>query len=145
MSKKEETTQENKSDEQINLLEYIYEDGQMVEIPGRLLEGLMQVLRAVEKDQRHDVFIDNYPTAPKEEYDRDGLLEEVKTKWTPYPTAKSFFAQEPQTAITTIGMMALDQLMFLQNIHLSNIKENKAQKIGSIKKDKKNAADIKLV
>lgn len=133
----------SKKDEQINLLEYAYPDGVTVEIPGRLLEGLMQTIKQVVDNETYQGFTDTYPKTVQEVKGKESkLIEEVKLELTPYPTAQSYFSQEPQKIKTMLGVMCEDLLLFLKQIHLDSINEGKAQKIGTLKPKNKDA--IKL-
>lgn len=133
MKETQEKPIEELKDEEINLLEYIYDDGDMVEIPGRLIEGLIQILRQVEQNETNQGFISSYPTEQKLNKN-DDVLESVEVKWEQYPTANSYFTQQPQEIKSMLGVMSLDLLMMLQQKHLENIRSGKAKKIGSIRK-----------
>lgn len=133
MKETQEKPIEELKDEEINLLEYIYDDTDTVEVPGRLMEGLIQILRQVEENETSQGFISSYPTEQKLDK-KDGVLESVKVEWEMYPTALSYFSQQPQETKSMLGVMALDLLMLLQQKHLENIRSGKAKKIGSMKK-----------
>lgn len=141
MSETQEKSIEELKDEEINLLEYIYDDGDMVEIPGRLIEGLIQILRQVEQNETNQGFISSYPTEQKLNKEND-VLESVEIKWEQYPTANSYFTQQPQEIKSMLGVMSLDLLMMLQQKHLENIRSGKAKKIGSIRKVEDNGVKL---
>lgn len=134
MSETQEKPIEELKDEEINLLEYIYDDGDTVEVPGRLMEGLIQILRQVEQNETGQGFISAYPTGQKVNRKGEDLLESVEVEWEMYPTALSYFSQQPQETKSMLGVMALDLLMLLQQKHLENIRSGKAKKIGTMKK-----------
>ncbi len=133
MSETQEKPIEELKDEEINLLEYIYDDGDTVEVPGRLMEGLIQILRQVEQNETNQGFISAYPTKQKVNKKKD-VVESVEVEWEMYPTANSYFSQKPQETKSMLGVMALDLLMLLQQKHLENIRSGKAKKIGTMKK-----------
>jgi hypothetical protein len=117
-------------EEQINLLEYSYPDGVSVEIPGRLLEGLIQILTTVDEKETTRGFINNYPLTSKEVFKGD-FLESVDVEWKGYSSAESYFNQEPQDIKTLLGAMALDLCLMLKQAHLENIKGGVAKKQGT--------------
>ena len=133
-------------DEQINLLDYTYPEGVMVEIPGRMLEGLIQILKTVDERETTKGFINTYPTSNKEIFskDKEGFLESVKVEWKTYPTAESYFNQEPQEVKTLLGAMALDLTLLLKQAHLENIKSGIAVERGSFAIENDEKEDIKL-
>lgn len=130
------------SKEGINLLEYTYPEGTLVEIPGRLLEGLIQILSEVDKKETTVGFINNYPLTSKENF-REDFLESVDVDWTGYTSAESFFNQKPQDIKSMLGVMALDLLLMLKQGHLENIEAGIAKKIGSFEPEKPKK-DVKL-
>lgn len=132
-------------DSEINLLEYVYEPGQMVEIPGKLMEGLMQFLRTVHQSETKTGFISAYPKSTKEVFSKTDKkhLEKVDVKWEIYPTAEAYFNQAPQEITTMLGAGAQDLLMLIQQGHLDNIKAGVAKKLGDFKEEP--AVDLKLV
>lgn len=117
-------------EEQINLLEYSYPDGVAIEIPGRLLEGLIQILTTVDEKETTRGFINKYPLKSREVF-RGDFLEAVDVEWKGYPSAESYFNQEPQDIKTLLGAMALDLCLMLKQAHLENIKLGIAKKQGS--------------
>jgi hypothetical protein len=120
-------------EEQINLLDYSYPDGTMVEIPGRLLEGLIQILNTVNEKETTKGFIDKYPVSIKEIFnkDKEDFLEDVKVEWKGFTTAQAYFNQDPQEVKTLLGAMALDLCLLLKQGHLENIKAGIAVERGS--------------
>ena len=123
--------------EQIDLKDYSYENGVDISIPGKLLEGLIQVLELVDKNETKHGFIDAYPkTAGVETFDGD-ILQAVEVEWEKYPTAVSYFSQKPQTIKSSLGAYAVDLLLLLKQAHLVNIEEG-------IAKPKKEVEDVKL-
>jgi hypothetical protein len=129
-------------EEEINLLEYSYPDGTMIEIPGRLLEGLIQILTTVDTQETTKGFINKYPVTSKENFVGE-VLESVDVEWAGYTTAESYFNQEPQEIKTLLGAMALDICLMLKQAHLENIKEGIAKKAGSFEAEKPKE-DVKL-
>lgn len=117
-------------EEQINLLDYSYPEGVSIEIPGRLLEGLIQILTTVDEKETTRGFINNYPLASKEVFKGD-VLESVDVEWKGYSSAESYFNQEPQDIKTMLGAMALDLCLMLKQAHLENIQNGIAKKLGS--------------
>lgn len=122
-------------EEQINLLEYSYPEGVNIEIPGRLLEGLIQILTTVDEKETTRGFINNYPLSSKEVF-RGEFLESVDVEWKGYSSAESYFNQEPQDIKTLLGAMALDLCLMLKQAHLENIKEGIAKKQGTFETEK---------
>lgn len=116
--------------EEINLLEYTYPDDVMIEIPGRLLEGLIQILKTVDEKETTSGFINNYPLTSKEIFDGD-LLKSVEVDWKGYSSAESYFNQHPQEIKSLLGAMALDLCLMLKQAHLVNIENGIAKKIGT--------------
>jgi hypothetical protein len=131
------------NEEQINLLEYSYPEGTTIEMPGRLLEGLIQILTAVDEKETTKGFINSYPLTSKEVF-REDFLEAVDVEWTGYTTAESYFNQKPQEVKTMLGAMSLDLCLMLKQIHLSNINNKVAKKIGSFEQESEGTGDIKL-
>lgn len=129
-------------EEQINLFEYTYPDGVSVEMPGRLLEGLIQILSEVDKKETTMGFINNYALTGKETF-REDFLESVDVEWKGYTTAESYFNQKPQDIKSMLGVMALDLLLLLKQAHLENINNGIAKKIGSFEAEKEDN-DVKL-
>lgn len=134
----------SKEKEQINLLEYAYPDGVSVEIPGKLLEALLQILRQTVQSETSQGFIDNFPKSFKEVKNKETkILEEVQIEWTPYTSPQSYFSQQPQNIKSMLGVMAEDLLLLLQQVHLDNIENKRALKIGTLK-PKINKDEIRL-
>lgn len=133
------------TDEQINLLEHVYDDNAIVEVPGNLVYALMQVLQQVKEHETQTVFSHSYSFSAKEIKNKENkdFVEEVKLEQKDYPTAQAFFSQKPVTATSILGMAAMDLLMLLQQAHLEEIKKGNAVKVGTIKTPKKDEA-IKL-
>jgi hypothetical protein len=127
---------------EINLLEYIYDDQVKVEIPGSLLYALMQVLNQVKENETQYVFTHYYNEAPKTVKGLNDLVEKVETTLTKYPSATAYFNQEPQIATSMLGNAALDLLMLVQQVHSEQIEKGNALKVGSIQTPKKD--DVKL-
>ncbi len=127
--------------EEINLLEYTYPDGVMIEIPGKLLEGLIQILKTVDEKETTTGFINNYPLTSKENFTED-FLTSVEVDWKGYPTAEAYFNQKPQEIKSLLGAMALDLCLMLKQAHLVNIENGVAKKIGSFEPEIEE--DVKL-
>jgi len=129
----------------INLLEHIYDDETMVEVPGSFLYAVMQVLNAVRENETQDGFAHYYAKDSKEVRNEDGtLVVEIKTELQPYPTANSFFNQQPFEFTTRIGMAAFDLLMLAQQSHLQNIQNGLAKKVGTVIPPKDEKETIQL-
>ena len=131
-------------EENINLLEYQYTNGAEVTIPGDLVYGLMQVLNQVKESETHYVFNHYYDANPKEVKGLNGAVSAVKTEKVKYPSAESYFNQEPQIATTMLGNASLDLLMVLQGVHSAEIEKGNAVKVGSVVAPKKEKVDVKL-
>lgn len=129
--------------EEINLFEYTYPDGVMIEIPGRLLEGLIQILKTVDEKETTKGFINNYPLNSKENFEGD-LLKSVDVEWKGYSSAESYFNQNPQEIKSLLGAMALDLSLMLKQAHLENIKSGVAKKIGSFEPETSEDAKLSL-
>ena len=128
--------------DQINLMDYTYPEGTMIQIPGRLLEGLIQILTEVDKKETTMGFINNYPLSSKE-VKREDFLESVDVEWTGYTSAESYFNQKPQDIKSMLGVMSLDLLLLLKQAHLANIEDGVAKKLGSFEAETP-AEDVKL-
>lgn len=131
------------NEEQINLLDYSYPDGVMVQIPGRLLEGLIQILTTVDEKETTRGFINNYPTTSKEVFEGE-LLKSVDVEWKGYTSAEAYFNQAPQDIKTMLGAMSLDLCLMLKQGHLENIRAGIAKKIGSFEQEPEGTGDVKL-
>ncbi len=129
-------------EKELNLLEYTYPEGTLVEIPGRLLEGIIQILSEVDKKETTVGFINNYPLSSKENF-REDFLESVDVDWKGYTSAESYFNQKPQDIKSMLGVMALDLLLMLKQGHLENIEAGIAKKVGSFEPEK-SKEDVKL-
>lgn len=124
----------------INLLEYVYEPGQMVEVPGMLLYALMQVLREVKEQETNTAFTHYYSTGAKLQNSEDGRLEKVVEDKVLYPTAEAFFAQEPTLVTSLLGVYSQDMLLQVQQAHLLNIETGLAKQVGTFETQ----SDVKL-
>lgn len=123
---------------QINLLEYDYTNDAKVEIPGKMLYGIMQLLKQVKENETiPSSFISQYPKKHKEIFSKTDKkhLEKVEVEWETYKTAESFFNQTPVEAVSILGAMATDLLLLTQQVHLDNIKNGVALKVGTFKED----------
>jgi len=123
-------------DNEINLMEYVYDQETMVNIPGSMLYALLQLLRQVVDDQTKTVFTSKYGTDVKEIY-TEKLLEKVEMTLKDYPTATSFFNQTPVDGVSVLGAMAQDLLLLLQQGHLDNIKSGVAKQVGTFTPENK--------
>lgn len=117
---------ENK--EQINLLAYTYDADQTTEIPALALMELIQFAKAVATQEEVVGLSYKYSTKTKEKKDKDFLIA-VEENNVEYPTAESFFNQEPKTFISMLGAGAQDLLLKLQNVHLQNIEKGIAKPV----------------
>lgn len=128
---------------QVNLLEHIYDNSTMVEIPGTMLYAMLTLLNQVKDNETiPNAFISQYPEKSKKVFNKEdkNFLEKVEVDWGTYPTAQSFFEQTPVEAMSLLGAMATDQLMLLQQAHLDNINNGLTKKVGSFEKKE----DVKL-
>ena len=124
-------------EEQINLLEHIYDAETMVSVPGTMLYAMIQLLNQVKENETLNVaFISQYPEKSKKVFNKEDkkFLEKVEVEWASYPTAQSFFDQKPVEAMSVLGAMATDQLLLLQQAHLDNINNGLTKKVGSFEK-----------
>jgi len=139
-------TEEEKKDAQINLREYVYESGQNIEVkmPGLMLETLLNLFESIYEDNKHMGLATTYTVKSKEVFDKDGNLETVEIERKEYPTFESFLsqAQNQQEFVTGLGGISLELLMFFKQVHLDNIKNKVALKVGTIKTKKPN--ELKL-
>ena len=133
--------------EEVNLLEHVYDKGQMTEFPGEVIYALMQVLSQVRDSEKMFGFTTSYVKSSKEVFDKkrtmqDGskFLNAVEQEFEVYPTAESWFNQKPQEMTSMLGATAMDLLMLLQNIHLENIEKGIAKPVGTFEKPKNEEA-----
>ena len=133
-------------DEDINLLEYGYtKDASETSLPSEAIFQLMIFAKAVAESEEHSGFMHTYPkNKPKVHKDKGGDIEAIEVDWDVYPTAKSFFNQNPQLFHTALGASALDLLNKMQAIHLENIKSGKAVKLGVFAQNEKQEQDPKF-
>lgn len=132
----------SQTQEPINLLEYITNDPkQKTEIPTQAVHALMSVLNQVKESETHYVLNHYYNKSAKEIKNGD-LVEEVKLESEKFPSASSFFSQEPTIATTMLGVAAQDLLMGLQQVYLQEIEQGKVNKVGTVIAPKNE--DIKL-
>lgn len=128
--------------QKIDLREYVYETGQMIsiEIPGRLIEGLLDFFDNVQRDHTYYGIADTYSKSAKEVKDKDGKIEKIELNELSYPTPDSYFSQKPQQFRDLIGAYSLDLLLQFKQIHLDLIQKGEAKKVGTIV----NKPEIKL-
>ena len=132
-------------DKEINLLEHVYDKGQMVEFPGELVYALMQVLEKVADHEKVTGFPTAYAKSTKEVFDKERTMSDgskflvaVEQELELYPTAESWFNQRPQELVSMLGAMAMDLLGGLKSIHLENIQKGIAKPVGTFElKDEK--------
>lgn len=128
---------ERVKDENINLLEYGYKKGEVVEMPAEAIYQLMMFAKTVGESEKRYGFMHSYPKSnPKLHKDKDGQLESVEIEWEEFPTAKSFFNQNFQIFHTELGAAALDLETKMKSIHLENIKSGKAVRLGQFEPQK---------
>ena len=92
----EETNQksiEELADHEINLKEYVYSTEDKVEIPAKLIEGLIDVLGQVRDSETSYGLLSSFPKSSKEIKDENGRLIDVEIKWEDYPNPESYFNQ----------------------------------------------------
>lgn len=125
-----------KDDNKKNLREYVYEPGQMVtlEIPGLLIEGLLDFFDNVQRDHTYYGIADTYSKSAKEIKNSEGKVEKIELNELKYPTPDSYFSQKPQQYRDLIGAYALDLLLQFKQIHSDNIDKGIAKKVGTIVK-----------
>ena len=126
----------------INLLEYKYAQEDFVQIPGMALYELMLFAKAVAEAEERMGLCYSYPKKVKEIKDKD-FLTAVEATWEEYPTASSFYSQQPQMYTSMLGAGANDLLLKIQNVHLQNIQNGTAKKLGTFETEEENV-EIKL-
>lgn len=138
-----ETEVNSQKDENINLLDYGYtKDSAPTELPSEAIYQLMLFAKAVSESEKRFGFSHFYPkNKPKTHKDKEGNVEAVEIEWETYPTATSFFNQNPQVFHTELGAAALDLENKMKSIHLDNIKLGKAVKLGEFKQQTTNEAE----
>lgn len=134
--------EENKEQDQINITDYAYREGQTVEIPAQALIGLMDFLTNVKLQETNRVFLEDYPKSSKVKKDKDGNVESVDIDWTNYESAQSYFSQEPVLARTLIGTVSEDLYLMLSSVHYENIKRGVAVKRGSVQAPNKEKVNL---
>lgn len=134
---------EELEDHEINLYEYVYDVEDTVEIPAKMLEGLIQVLDQVKKQETNSGFVSVFPKTAGKVVKNGDRVAQVDVDWEVYPTAESYFNQQPQEIMTMLGALSWDLLLQLQGLHVSNIRMGKAKKIGSMQPVKQES-DVKL-
>ena len=139
MKETQEKPLDQLQDHEIDIKQYVYDANDKVEIPAKMVEGLIEILGQVQTNETTYGFIGQYPESSKEIKDENGKVIKVEVKWNSHQSAESYFNQEtPLETTSMLGVMALDLLMLLKQVHLSNIRSGKAQKIGTIKPPKQN-------
>ena len=133
---KKHMKKENIKDQDINLLEYDYDNETMIEIPGRLIIGYLEILNQVEQSESNMGFVDDYTMdSPKVSKEGD-IVKEIKYGgYENYPSASSYFSQKPRRIKTMLGVMAADLLLLTKQIQIDNIKNGKAKKLGTFEKE----------
>lgn len=132
-------------EKQINLLKYDYPTETVVQIPGKMLYGIMQLLNQVKDSETTQTsFISQFPKSSKKVFNKDDkkLLEKVEVEWEVYPTALAYFEQTPVESTSLLGVMATDLLMLIQQAHLDNINNGLAVQVGTFKEETKD--EVKL-
>lgn len=119
--------------ENINLLEYGYAPDQKVtiDILGNQLLGLMHLLNAVVQQERHVLYLDEYPMSSEPsfvEVEGEKKLDAIDIQWEAYPNAASFYNQRPTTGLTDLGARALDLLNPIRIMHKELIEDGTAKK-----------------
>lgn len=105
-----------KEEKEYNLSEYAYKDGDMVELPAKDFVGLITLLQDVFQDG--EVITFTHPSMAKSQ--------------------EEYFSQRDLTkSITPLAFTASYFLMGMKSIHLENIKNGKAVKLGEIKNEEK--------
>lgn len=123
--------------ENINLLDYDYEDNQMItiEIPGKLLETTISMFDTIQKMETHYGISDTYPKTVKEVHGKDSdgkkYLKKVEQELVQYPTMESYATQPFQVFKTQLGAVAFESLMNFKEIHLDNIRKGIAKQKAS--------------
>lgn len=127
----------NMENQPTNLLEYVYSDQDTVTIPGTALYGLLQFLNTIKENETHTIYSHQYVLKGKEVFDTENkkFLTKVEQEFKTYPNGESFFAQQPILGTTQLGAVATDLLLGLQSIHLENINNQVAKKVGVFSKE----------
>lgn len=116
-----------KQDDYIALREYDYEDDVMVEIPGKVL---VDVLQLMDNFQAAEKTVGFQYVVPSKVTEKEG---KVSVEYTNHESMESFMNQQPMEFLNPKGMAALSMFNTLATYHLENIKKGTAVKIGSIK------------
>jgi len=123
-------TEKQITDEQINLLEYGYKQGQTFELSTDAILQIMMFAKQVASREEGMVFLHQYPKSePKFHKAEDGSLLAVETELEVYEHPEPFFNQKPQMAHSMLGVAALDLENKMQSIHLEHIKSGVAVKL----------------
>ena len=117
------------NEEQINLMDYTYSPETTVEIPGTALIELMLFAKTVVTNEERLGLAFSYSKKTKESKNKEGMLLGVSEELAEYPTAESFFSQQPRQFTSLLGAGAQDLLLKMQSAHLANIQSKKAIKI----------------
>lgn len=116
--------------EQINLLEYGYKQGQTFELSADAIMQIAMFAKQVAAREEGMVFLHHYPKSePKFHKKEDGSLLAVETELEVYESPEPFFNQKPQMAHSMLGVAALDLESKMQAIHLEHIKGGVAIKL----------------
>lgn len=122
--------------ENINLKDYGYLDNQEIEIKiqGKLLETILDVLDTIQKTETHYGISDTYSTKTKEVFvktdDGNKVLTKVEQELKEYTTMQSYATQPFQVFKTQLGAVAMEMLMAFKEVHLKNIENGVAKKLG---------------
>lgn len=116
----------------LNLKEYKYDLDQeiSINIPGKMLETLLEFLDTIQKVETHYGISDTYSKTTKEVFDKSKNLVKVEQKLEQYPNMQSYATQPFQVFKTELGAVALEMLMNFKQIHLDNIEKGIAKKQG---------------
>lgn len=135
------------SDKEINLLAYAYEEGQKIEIQGRMLEAAIQMLKMTADKEREKGFANAFVSKTKKHFDEKDKkhLVHVEQTYENYSTAEAYFNQQPQDFISVLGAMAEDLLMQFKQVHLENIKSGTAKQISTTTGEFSEEPTLKLV
>lgn len=125
-------------DNEINLLENVYDDNTMVEIPGNFLYSLLPLLEQVQLKETDTSFVSSFPESSKKVMTSDKKeLEKVDINWSLYPNPNSYFNQIPVETTSLLGVMAMERLLIAKTLHLENIKKGLTKVKGSFEQDVK--------
>lgn len=126
-------------EEQVNLKEYGFEQGQQLDITldGNVFTGILEVLERLVEDQTSEAsFIDFYPTTTQPnfvKFEGEQVIDNVEINWSRYPNLNSYFSQQPVRTTSLLGVMALDLLIQMRGKHKELVDLGIAKHISELK------------